>query len=82
MALWVKDENGNFINLDHESFYKVTANDEGGGVFKLRALTLDADTADEDWVRLNGSWASLADARSAFARLVGALDPSTYGDND
>lgn len=81
MALWVEDQAGNYINLAF--YYKVTANDEGGGAFKLYALLPnEATTTSEDYVKLAGTWSSLADAREAFRRMVGAEDPATYGDLD
>lgn len=81
MALWVEDEAGNYTNLDF--YYKVTANDEGGGTCRLYALLPnEATTTSEDFVKLAGTWSSLADAREAFRRLSGAEDPATYGDLD
>lgn len=81
MANWVLDFNGHPVNLDH--VYKLTANDAGGGVFKIYAL-LDEEVAGqvEDFVELKGTWGSLNDARAAAKRLTGAVDPSEYGDLD
>lgn len=81
MALWAEDETGNYINLDH--FFKVTANDEGGGTIRLYALLADeTTTTSEDYIKLAGTWSTLPDAREAFRRLARAEDPSTYGDLD
>lgn len=81
MAKWVEDQNGNHVNLDF--IFKVTANDLGGGTFKLYGLLLNASgTTSEDYVVFDGSWSSLNDAREAFRRLAGSADPSTYGDLD
>lgn len=81
MARWAEDINGNYVNLDH--FFKVTANDEGSGTFRLYALLADqTGTTAEGHVKLAGTWSSLADAREAYRRMVGAEDPATYGDLD
>jgi hypothetical protein len=69
--MWLKLPNGNFVNTAQaRSIYAV--NDSG-------TWYLEVDVAGSG-VRLNGSWASEADAQEAARELVQPVDPGTYGD--
>lgn len=69
--MWVKDANGNFVNLDQA--IGLFAN-QSGSDWNMRASTTDGNTA----VDLSGVFASEAEVQTAMQRLVNAVDPADY----
>ena len=69
--MWVKANSGNVVNLAHTAVI-VHVNDSG----TWYAETYDVDG--DNISRLNGSWATAADAQEAIQQLVNAIDPASY----
>lgn len=70
--MWIKNEDGNYINPDTmASIWAVAV----APIWKVRAGAWNED----GWF-LNGTWSTEAAAQEAIRELIDGVDPATYGD--